>query len=336
MEGALMPDANERTQPSARRGAPPPDIANLARVEDRISFLYFEHSKINSADNAITVRNDEGIIYIPSATLSVLLLGPGTDITHDAMKLIGESGGSVVWVGERGIRMYAFGQPLTHSSTLLQQQAKLVSNTRTRLAVARKMYSMRFASEDVSKLTMAQLRGREGARIKRVYRHWSQETGVAWDQRTYNPVDFDDATEINKALSAAHVCLYALAYSAIVALGCSPGLGFVHTGHEKSFVYDIADLYKAEVSIPVAFRTVAEHPLDVGVETRRNMRDAIYDLSILSRMVRDIKGLLLPDGATRKISSIDVSSNHLGLWDDKFGEVPAGKSYAGDLGDDSR
>lgn len=334
-----MSDENAGSRSSAKRGAPPPDIADLARVEDRISFLYFEHCKINRADNAITVRNDQGTTYVPSAILSVLMLGPGTDITHDAMKLIGESGVSVVWVGERGIRMYAFGQPLTHSSALLQQQAKLVANTRTRLAVARKMYSMRFAGEDVSKLTMAQLRGREGVRVRRVYKKWSQETGVAWDQRTYNPVDFDDATEINKALSAAHVCLYALAYSAIVALGCSPGLGFVHTGHEKSFVYDIADLYKAEISIPVAFKTAAEHPDDIGAETRRNMRDEIYDLSILSRMVHDIKGLLLAGDADGKAGDIDPSSNHLGLWDEKTGEVPAGKSYAaysadGSEGDD--
>ena len=312
---------------SNRRGAPPPDIVDLVRVEDRISFLYFEHCKINRADNAITVRDDEGTTYVPSATLSVLMLGPGASMTHDAMTMLGECGATVVWVGERGIRMYAFGKPLTHSSVLLQAQARLVTNTRTRLEVARRMYGMRFPGEDVSHLTMGQLRGREGVRVRRVYKEWSEKTSVAWDRRTYNPDDFDDATEINKALSAAHVCLYALAHSAIVAMGCSPGLGFVHTGHEKSFVYDIADLYKAEISIPVAFKTAAERPMDIGAETRRKMRDAVFDLSILPRMVTDIKSLLLSEVPMGGITDLSPEMNHLGLWDEREGEVAAGRSY---------
>lgn len=324
-----MSDAIAGGGKSNRRGAPPPDIVDLVRVEDRISFLYFEHCKINRADNAITVRDDEGTTYVPSATLSVLMLGPGASMTHDAMTMLGECGATVVWVGERGIRMYAFGKPLTHSSMLLQAQARLVSNTRTRLDVARKMYGMRFSDEDVSHLTMGQLRGREGVRVRRVYKEWSEKTGVAWDRRTYNPDDFDDATEINKALSAAHVCLYALAHSAIIAMGCSPGLGFVHTGHERSFVYDIADLYKAEISIPVAFRTAAEKPMDIGAETRRKMRDAVYDLSILPRMVSDIKSLLLSGESAEDASGLAPEMNHLVLWDEKQGEVAAGKSYAG-------
>ncbi|SFX60248.1 type I-E CRISPR-associated endonuclease Cas1e [Olsenella sp. kh2p3] len=323
-----MSDAIAGGGKSNRRGAPPPDIVDLVRVEDRISFLYFEHCRINRADNAIAVRDDKGTTHVPSAALSVLMLGPGASITHDAMTMLGECGVTVIWVGERGIRMYAFGKPLTHSSVLLQAQARLVSNTRTRLEIARKMYGMRFPGEDVSHLTMGQLRGREGVRVRRVYKEWSEKTGVAWDRRTYNPDDFDDATEINKALSAAHFCLYALAHSAIVAMGCSPGLGFVHTGHERSFVYDIADLYKAEISIPVAFQTAAEKPTDVGAETRRKMRDAVFDLSILPRMVRDIKGLLLSEASSESDGELTPESNHLGLWDEKAGEVAAGRSYA--------
>jgi CRISPR-associated protein Cas1 len=184
------------------------------------------------------------------------------------------------------------------------------------------MYAMRFPNEDVSGLSMQQLRGREGVRVRRIYKEWSEKTGIAWDKRTYNPNDFEDATEINKALSASHTCMYGLAHSAIVALGCSPGLGFVHTGHEKSFVYDIADLYKAEISIPVAFQTAAEHPDDIGAETRRNMRDAVFDLKIMGRMVDDIKMLLGEDDA-----ELSPENDHVGLWDDKVGEVPAGKGY---------
>lgn len=306
-----------------RVGTPPPDISSLARVEDRLSFLYFEHCRINRSENAITVRDDSGTTFIPSATLSVLMLGPGTSVTHDAMTVISESGSTVVWVGERSVRMYAFGKPLTRSSILLQHQAMLSMNKRSRVKVARAMYQMRFPDEDVSSLSMQQLRGREGARVRKVYRTWSEATGVAWDRRAYDPNNFDNGTEINKALSAAHVCLYALAHAAIVAMGCSPGLGFVHVGHENSFVYDIADLYKAELSIPVAFKTAALEPQDIGAATRRSMRDEVYDLSILSRMVRDIKTLF--DVGSQ--DSLAFDGDHVGLWDDRQGEVPAGKSY---------
>ena len=224
-------------------GSPPPELGDLVRAEDRLSFAYFEHCVITREDNAIAVTRDTGTIRLPAANLGVLMLGPGTTVSHQAMVVIGDNGASVIWVGERGVRMYAFGRPLTHSAALLQRQAALVSNTRKRLAVARAMYQMRFLNEDVSSCTMQQLRGREGARIRQVYRHWSELTGVPWDKRTYDHEDFNAGNEINKALSAAHTCLYGIAHSVIVALGCSPGLGFVHVGHERSFVYDVADLY---------------------------------------------------------------------------------------------
>lgn len=305
-------------------GTPPPELGELVRAEDRLSFAYFEHCVINRADNAITVTDETGTRHVPAATLSVLMLGPGSSVTHQAMTVIGENGATVIWVGERGVRMYAFGKPLTHSSAMLQRQASLVSNTRARLAVARAMYQMRFPGEDVSRLTMQQLRGREGARVRRVYRECSARTGVTWNKRTYDPVDFEAGSDINKALSAAHTCLYGLAHAAIVALGCSPGLGFVHVGHERSFVYDIADLYKAELSIPVAFETVAMQPDDIGSVTRRRMRDAVYDLSIMKRMVRDIRALL---GADEDDDGHAMEADHVGLWDGKDGEVAAGVSY---------
>lgn len=310
--------------------ATPTEVADLARVEDRISFLYFERCSVSQADNSITVTDDRGTIRIPAATLSVLLLGPGTKISHKAMVAIGENGSTVVWVGERGVRMYAAGRPLTHSSALLQRQAALVSNRRSRLAIARAMYQMRFPGEDTGGLTMQQLRGREGARIRNVYRRLSKETGVAWDRRTYDPDAYEDGTEINKALSAAHTCLYGVVHAVIVALGCSPGLGFVHTGHERSFVYDIADLYKAELSIPVAFRTVAEEPVDIGSAVRHAMRNALYDFSLMDRAVRDIKALLNDDGMA---DLGGPEENHVGLWDEKVGEVAAGRQYGPDDGE---
>jgi CRISPR-associated protein Cas1 len=178
------------------------------------------------------------------------------------------------------------------------------------------MYAMRFGDEDVSKMTMQQLRGKEGARIRAVYRKASHATGVPWSGREYNPDDFTASDPVNMALSAAHACLYGVAHSVIAALGCSPGLGFVHTGHERSFVYDIADLYKAELTIPIAFEMAATcQPADISSFTRRAVRDAIADGHILERLVRDIRSLLL-DG-----NEDGIETDVVHLWDDKAGLV---------------
>ena len=259
-------------------GAKKPEIGELSKISDRVTFLYLEHAKLNRVDSAISVVDSQGTVYIPAAIISVLFLGPGVDVTHRAMELMGEAGMSVVWVGEEGVRQYAHGRALNHSSTLLQAQAKLVSNNRSRLKVARKMYQMRFPGIDVSNLTMQQLRGKEGARVRKVYQEQSQKTGVSWSRREYKVDDFEASTPINQALTAAHQALYGLSYSVIVALGASAGLGFVHTGHDLSFVYDFSDLYKAEYSIPIAFEVVKEYGKeDISTHTRYAMRDAFKD-----------------------------------------------------------
>ena len=212
---------------------------------------------------------------------------------------------------------------MTHSAALLVQQAKLVSNTQTRLGVARRMYQMRFPDEDVTGLTMQQLRGKEGARVRRIYRECSRKTNVEWKGREYNPEDFLDGTPVNQALSAGNACLYGLAHSVIAALGCSPGLGFVHTGHDRSFVYDVADLYKAEYVIPLAFEIASRNPEDIGSEMRRAVRDKIAATHLLKRMVQDINTLLMGEEGTLEITY----SNIVDLWDEKKGFVRNGVSY---------
>lgn len=311
-----------------------PQLQTLPTMRERISFLYLERCLVNRQDNAITVTDLRGTVHVPAAALGVILLGPGSNVTHRAMELIGDAGASIIWVGEHGVRYYAHGRPLTHSSRMLTAQAALVSNTRSRLAVARRMYAMRFTDEDVSKLTMQQLRGREGARVRSIYRKFSKATGVTWSGREYDPNDFSVGDPVNMALSAAHACLYGVAHSVITALGCAPGLGFIHTGHERSFVYDIADLYKAELSIPVAFQVAARQPEDIGAVTRRAMRDAFSDGKIMVRMVGDIRELLLgvaEDGTPRDVPEIET--NVLWPWDERNGLVKNAVSYGKELGE---
>ena len=266
----------------------------------------------------MTVRDVEGTVYIPAAAITVLLLGPGTEITHRAMELIGDMGVTVIWVGEHGVRYYAHGRALNAHSQLIEKQARLVTNVRTHLAVVRSMYEMRFPGEDVSGLTLQQLRGKEGSRMRRLYREQAKEWKVDWKGRSYDVDDFSSGDPVNQALSAGNVCLYGLAAAVISALGCTPALGFVHVGHELSFAYDIADLYKAEITIPLAFELGVENPPDLPSVMRRRVRDRMVKMHILEKMVHDIKYLLQDE---------EDSQEALYLWDNLEGVVENGKLY---------
>jgi len=244
------------------------------------------------------------------------------------MVVLAESGTTVLWVGEHGVRYYAHGRPLAESSRLLIAQAEKVSNRDQRLTVARAMYEMRFPGEDVSNLTMQQLRGREGVRVRRAYRDNALRAGISWKSRDYKPDDFNDADAVNQALSAATACLYGAVHAVVVSLGCSPGLGFVHTGNARSFVYDIADLYKTELAVPVAFDAAVLDLSDIGGHVRRAMRDRMFEAHLLERCVKDIRVLLVGQSNDEDSS---VGDGAILLWDGRRGAVPGGRSYGAEF-----
>lgn len=298
------------------------EVGQLSRVVDRITFLYLEHAIVHRDSNAITVRDERGILHVPAATVASIMLGPGTTISHQAMMLLADSGACTVWIGEQGVRYYAHGRPLARTSRLLEAQAQLVTNQSTRLKVAREMYALRFPGEDCDGLTMQQLRGREGARVRRLYREYAEEFGVEWKSRKYKPDNYDDSDDLNMALSAATACLYGVVHAITVALGCSPALGFVHTGHDRSFVFDIADLYKMEIAVPVAFRIVAKGSEDIGADVRRAMRDAMYEANLMARCARDLHRLL---GSSGEADS-DYLADVVEIWDTR-GRIAAGQNF---------
>ena len=303
------------------------DPQDLHRVSDRISSVYAERCHVDRDDNAVVLINKERTVRIPAAMVATLLLGPGTRITTAAVRLLADSGTAICWVGEKGVRLYASGIGPSRGAQLLLRQAYLVTRTKERLAVARRMYAMRFPDEDVSALTMQQLRGREGARVKKIYREHSVRTGVRWDGRLYKPGQpFEAGDDVNRMLSAGHSCLYGVCHAAIVGLGASPGLGFVHTGGATSFVLDIADLYKAEYTIPLAF-DLASKGLVSERDARTAFRDRVTDGKLMARIVRDIKTLLLDEGG--EFSDEDAHE----LWDEEVGSVPGGVNWATDYAD---
>lgn len=291
-------------------------------MEDRLSTLYVERCHVDRDENAIVLINRERTVRVPAAMVATVLIGPGTRVTHAAVRLLADSGTAVCWVGERGVRLYAAGLGPSRGSGLVMRQAYLVTRTRERLEVARRMYGMRFPDEDVSQLTMQQLRGREGARVKRLYRAHSDRTGVPWQSRAYVAGQpFEAGDDVNRLLSAGHSCLYGICHAAIVGIGASPAMGFVHTGSAMSFVLDIADLYKAEYTIPLAFDLAARGHVTER-DARTAFRDAVANGRLMSRIVRDIKDLLL--GAGVELSDSDEQL----LWDDDASSVPGGINWA--------
>jgi CRISPR-associated protein Cas1 len=303
------------------------DPQDLHRVSDRISSVYVERCHIDRDDNAVVLVNRERAIRVPAAMVATLLVGPGARITTAAVRLLADSGTALCWVGEKGVRLYASGIGPSRGSQLLLRQAYLVTRTKERLTVARRMYGMRFPGEDVSTLTMQQLRGREGARIKKIYRAHSARTGVPWDGRLYKPGQpYEAGDDVNRLLSAGHSCLYGICHAAIVGLGASPGLGFVHTGGATSFVLDIADLYKADYTIPLAFDLAAKG-LTSERDARTAFRDRVADGKLMARIVHDIKTLLLSEDA----NLVDQDAHE--LWDDTLGSVPGGINWAADYAD---
>lgn len=294
---------------------------DLHRLTDRVSSIYIERSHLDREDNAIVIINKRETVRLPAALVAVVLLGPGTRVTHGAIQLLADSGTAVCWVGEHGVRLYAAGLGPSRGAALLQRQAWLVSRPQERLAVARAMYAMRFPGEDVSTLTMQQLRGREGTRVRKLYKQYAEHYDLPWNGRVYQPGDaFAAGDDLNRMLSAANTALYGLCHAVIVGLGASPGLGFVHTGAATSFVLDIADLYKADHTIPLAFELTAQG-LTTERDARTALRDRITETNLLTRIVRDIKALLPPEGTELP----DKDTNQ--LWDEHGAPVSGGVNW---------
>ncbi|WP_030566263.1 type I-E CRISPR-associated endonuclease Cas1e [Streptomyces aureocirculatus] len=296
----------------------------LTRVGDRLSFVYLERCTIHRDDNAITATDADGVTHIPSATIGTLLLGPGTRVTHQAMTLLGECGAGVTWVGEHGVRFYAGGRALSRSSALAEAQATVWANRRTRLEVARAMYRLRFPHDDPAGHSRQELLSMEGRRLKECYGREAARTGVPWRRREYHREDLSAGDPPNQAVTAAAQCMYGVAHSVISALGCSPALGFVHSGNERSFVLDVADLYKADVAIPAAFDAAAEGAEDVASRTRRSLRDRINQTNLLDRCVRDIKNLL---GYTGTRAATDINEDRMTVQSDGDTHLEGGRNY---------
>ncbi len=301
------------------------DLHLLPKFRDGMSYLYVEHCRIDRESKAIAIHDASGMVPVPCANLALIMLGPGVSITHAAVMTLADNGCLVTWCGEEGIRFYASGQGKTRSAGNLLAQARLWADPKSHMEVVRRMYIARFPEPLPDGLSLQQIRGREGIRMRGVYAQESLKAGVEWTGRNYKKNSWNSTDPVNRAISAANSCLYGLCHAAILSSGFSAALGFIHTGKMLSFVYDIADLYKTEISIPAAFREAALGKDNLDRRVRISCRDLIASSRLLKRIVDDIYHILgMTENSNQNVSD-DAKPGK--LWDSGHHEVDGGINY---------
>lgn len=270
-----------------------PPLETLTPARERWTPLYLEHGRLEVDDSSVKwIGADYTVMRIPVATVSALMLGPGTTITHAAIKACSDSNTPVCWVGAEGMRFYAFGVTPTHDNERARRQAQLHASAKTRNEIARRMFRKRFPDEVVAENTIQELRGMEGRRVKALYEEMGLKYGVTWKGRDYNPNNWNLADNINRAISSANASLYALCTAIVCSMGYLPQLGFVHAAGTLPFVFDMADIYKPETTMDAAFHALSVNPDANGKEVLVLLKQKIEEHKIVNRIPKDIEELL--------------------------------------------
>lgn len=257
---------------------------------NRLSIVYAERGYLELDGNAVVLRQDETKTHIPVGSVSVVMVEPGTVVTHAAVRACAESGCLLVWVGEAGVRCYSAGVPGGASGERILHQASIRLNDNARLRIAREIFNHMFEEYPPTFRSVEQLRGLEGSRVRKLYHHLADKAGVQWHgRRTHG---FDQADPVNQAISTANAALYGLAEAVILALGYSPAIGFVHTGDPRSFVYDVADCVKFSTVVPLSMRVASEGEENIEGRTRRACRDLFRGELVSARLVQVVESLL--------------------------------------------
>jgi CRISPR-associated protein Cas1 len=263
-------------------------------IKDRNSMIFVGMGRIDVKDGAFVVIDEVNgeRMHIPVGSIACLMLEPGTRISHAAVKLAATAGTLIIWVGDAGVRLYSAGQPGGARSDRLLYQAQLALDESLRLKVVRKMFEVRFGEAAPERRSVDQLRGIEGARVRKTYQLLAKQYNVQWNGRRYDPKDWEKGDKVNQCLSAATACLYGITEAAVLAAGYAPAIGFVHSGKPLSFVYDIADLVKFETVVPVAFRIASKNPYQPDKDVRIACREVFRTSKILRRLIPLIEEVL--------------------------------------------
>ncbi len=262
-------------------------------IKERLSLLFLERGELDVIGGAFVLVDKNGVrSQIPVGGVACLMLEPGTRVSHAAVVLAARVGCLLIWVGEAGVRLYSAGQPGGARADRLLYQAKLALDMDLRLKVVRKMYEMRFDESLPDDYSVEQMRGMEAARVKKMYQMFAQQYGIEWKGRRYDPDDWDSGDVQNRCLSSATSCIYGVAEAAILAAGYSSAVGFIHTGKPRSFVYDIADIFKFETVVPIAFRIASEKHTNYERAVRIACRDSFRESRLLKKIIPTIEEIL--------------------------------------------
>jgi CRISPR-associated protein Cas1 len=274
-----------------------PPLETLAPAKERWTPIYLEHGRLEVDDSSVKwIGADFTVMRLPVATLSAVLLGPGTTVTHAAIKACADCNTPVSWVGQEGMRYYACGVAPTADNANARRQARLCASQKSRAAVARRMFARRFPGESVEGVRIDQLRGMEGQRVRALYAEKGRIYGVTWKGRNYDTSNWHVSDAINRAVSAANASLYALTTAIVCSLGYLPQLGFIHSDGTMPFVFDIADLYKGETTLEAAFQAVSLKADADEKQVLTLLKRKIEERRLVRRIPRDIEELLTDDG----------------------------------------
>ncbi len=269
---------------------------------DRHGLLWLSRGELSVVDGCLHFRRGResltpSIDQIPHQAVSMILLGPGSSVTHDALRLLARHGTLLAAVGEDGVRSYTAPPLLPDRSDVARRQAELWGNPRRRVSVARHMYALRLG-EVLPHRDLDTLRGIEGSRVKNFYKLMAEKHGIGWKGRNYDRANPNAADLPNQAINHAATAVQAAAAIAVQALAALPPLGFIHEDSGQSFVLDIADLFRDTVTLQIAF--VAEKRAEQVDDTidrlvRREAAAVFRKQQVIGAMIDRIKQVLRLD-----------------------------------------
>ena len=266
---------------------------------DRHGLLWLERGELCVVDGCLHFSRGADTLtpsldQIPHQAVSMILLGPGSSVTHDALRLLARHGTLMAAVGQDGVRSYTAPPLLPDRSDVARRQAELWGNPRRRISVARHMYALRLG-EILPHRELDTLRGIEGSRVKTMYRLMADKYGIEWKGRHYDRADPEAADLPNQALNHAATAVQAAAAIAVQSLAALPPLGFIHEDSGQSFVLDIADLFRDTVTLQIAFTAAKQaEKTDQSVDrlVRREAAQVFRKQQVIAGMIDRIKQVL--------------------------------------------
>jgi len=267
----------------------------------RHGLVWLDRGKLDVQDGCLRFMTAGGVLEpgeyeIPHQALSMVLLGPGSSVTHDCMRLCANHGCAIAFVGEGGVKLYTAPPLMTGASSLARAQAMLWADRNSRMYVARQMYALRFG-EVLPHRDIEVLRGMEGARVKAAYAKIAGEFGIEWQGRKYDRANPGAADLPNQAINHASSAVRAAAAIAVMATAAIPQLGFVHEDSSQAFILDVADLYRDSTTLRIAFgavRDMALHDMSLERLVRRQANAVFANEDVIPSMIERIKQMLAP------------------------------------------